>query len=47
MQKNKAGFHVASLVRTRIVRWVLVGKEQGKDQAGRLSVDGVIILKWK
>jgi hypothetical protein len=34
------------MVRTKTVHCVLVGKQQGKNHAGRLSVDGAIILKW-
>ena len=34
------------MVWTRIVHCVLVGKQQGKDHADRLNVDGTILLKY-
>ena len=34
------------MVWTSIVHWVLVGKQQGKNHAERLNVDGTILLTY-
>ena len=42
----KPGYHVARMVWTRAVHCVLVGKQQGKNHADRLNVEGTILLKY-
>jgi len=42
---RRAG-HVAPMGKERGVYSVLVGKPEGKRPLGRISVDGLIILRW-